>query len=91
MKVVWTVYALHTLEQVQEYVEANYPSAATRIIRQVKRATQKLEVFPNIGRNGIRSGTRELVVRDLPYVIVYRVTDVYVQVLRVFHDKQLRK
>jgi plasmid stabilization system protein ParE len=32
--------------------------------------------------------TRELVVTDLPYVVVYRVTLAEVQILRVLHTRQ---
>jgi plasmid stabilization system protein ParE len=34
-------------------------------------------------------GTRELVVPGSTYLIVYRVTDEEVQILRVFHCRQL--
>ena len=88
MKVVWTDYALHSLEIVQGYIEANNPSSAKRVIRQVKITTKKLSQFPNIGRVGAR-GTRQLVVSNLPYIIVYRVLEGQVQIVRVFHDKQL--
>jgi toxin ParE1/3/4 len=91
MKVVWTEYALHTLEQVHGYIARENPKAASRVIAKLKRATRKLSQFPSFGRVGVREGTRELVIGNLPYIVVYRVRAPEVQIVRVFHDKQLRE
>jgi toxin ParE1/3/4 len=44
--------------------------------------------MPNRCRRGRRANTRELDVPALPFVIVYRVVDDTVQILRVLHDAQ---
>jgi toxin ParE1/3/4 len=41
--------------------------------------------FPQSGGAGRILGTRELVVSGLPYVVVYRVEDDTVEILRVAH------
>jgi plasmid stabilization system protein ParE len=89
MKVVWTELALHTLEIAHGYVQQDNPTAALRLVRRVRRATEKLSQFPYIGRVGIRIGTRELIVSDLPYIVVHRIKDSEIQIIRVFHQKQM--
>jgi toxin ParE1/3/4 len=44
-------------------------------------------MFPNRGRSGQVSGTREIVLAPLPFVVVYQVDD-EVQVLRILHAAQ---
>jgi len=41
--------------------------------------------FPESGRIGQVPGTRELVVTNLPYIVVYRVNGDTVEILRVMH------
>lgn len=41
--------------------------------------------FPQMGRGGREPGTREWVVRGLPYVIVYTHGEAALDVLGVFH------
>jgi plasmid stabilization system protein ParE len=65
---------------------------ANRVCRAIYDAVQILGRYPEMGRVGIESGTRELVVPSFPmYIVVYRVIDsVAVQVLRVWHGAQER-
>jgi toxin ParE1/3/4 len=48
----------------------------------------RLETFPNRGRIGRITGTRELVFAPLPYIAVYRVKDDAVEILRTYHSAQ---
>jgi len=47
-----------------------------------------LAKFPNQGRQGRQSGTRELVFTPLPFIVVYRVKDEFVEIARVLHGSQ---
>jgi len=42
--------------------------------------------MPQIGRAGRVFGTRELIMQDFPFLIVYRVRQEYVQILRLIHQ-----
>ena len=44
--------------------------------------------MPNRGRPGHRSGTRELLLSPLPYIVVYRVKDETVEILHIYHGAQ---
>lgn len=46
---------------------------------------------PYTGRTGIEEGTRELVIPNTPYVVVYRVIQSEaIQILRIWHGAQNR-
>lgn len=45
-------------------------------------------MFPNMGRAGTVSGTRELVIKKTPYIAVYRVDENEIHILRVLHGSQ---
>jgi addiction module RelE/StbE family toxin len=88
MKIRWLNNALRSLRTVHGYIALDNPAAAGRTLLRLEQAVKRLSDYPLSGRAGIVSGTRELVIAGLPYLIVYRVTDVEVQILRVFHTKQ---
>jgi len=45
-------------------------------------------MFPNRGLTGKKPGTRELVVRPLPCIVVYQVSGDVVYVARILHGAQ---
>jgi len=88
MKVKWLRRGLASLVAAEQYVALDNAAAARRMADHIEDAVAQLARFPNLGRAGVRPGTRELVVPRTPYLVVYRVTEKEVQVLRVFHEKQ---
>ncbi len=57
-------------------------------IRWTPEAAADLERWPNIGRPGWTENTRELAVAGLPYLVIYRVAQEAVHVLRIHHGAQ---
>jgi toxin ParE1/3/4 len=84
----WTKRALRRLEEISDYIAKDSPAAADRVTDRLRTATQILLAHPAIGRVGRISGTRELVMADLPYIIPYRVTETGVELLSVIHTSQ---
>ncbi len=85
MRVRWTRPALSQLDQIQDYVAEDSPAAAHDIaLALTSRPEQLLSEHPLAGRPGRVPRTRELVFADMPYIIVYRVTD-DVEILAVAH------
>jgi addiction module RelE/StbE family toxin len=85
MQVAWTRTALLHLEEIQDYVAQDSPAAAYDLaIALTQRPNLLLADNPMLGRIGRALGTRELVMGDLPYIIVYRVTR-KVEILAVIH------
>jgi addiction module RelE/StbE family toxin len=88
MKVVWLSKAAITLDNHYDYLAARNPKAARYVFKRIVESTKRLRQFPQSARQGQCDSTRELVVPGVPYIVVYRVTDTAVEILRVFHTSQ---
>ena len=64
--------------------------AANRVSRSIYDAIQSLRLMPYRGRPGRLNGTRELVVRALPYIVIYQVLDERLLILNIVHGAQER-
>jgi len=89
MTVVFSPEARNDLRHIHEYVSQDDPHAASRLAVELAAACDRLEMFPTRGRPGRVRGTRELTI-VWPYVIVYRIADDAVEVIRVWHGRQDR-
>jgi addiction module RelE/StbE family toxin len=87
MDVRWTEPAAQDLDNIARHIRRENPAAALRVVRELYDRATSLEDFPNRGRIGRITGTRELV--SNLYVIVYRVTST-VEILRIHHAAQER-
>jgi toxin ParE1/3/4 len=85
MKLRWLTSGSVSLRNHVAYIAARHPEAAVRVRRRIHKAVLQLSEFPESGRLGQLPGTRALVVPGLPYLVVYRVRPVGVEILRVFH------
>lgn len=90
MRIRWLKSALKSLHSLLRRVNAVNPARASDLARRITVSVARLEQFPQSGRVGTKPETREVVNPRLPFIVVYRVTDSEVQILRVFHDKQVR-
>lgn len=91
MKLRYTARAQRHLEAIAEYIAERNPAASRRVGRRIRAAIDLLVAFPELGRAGSLSGTREIVVAGLPYVVVYRLgSSADIVVLGVYHASQKR-
>ena len=81
--------AIDDLQRIRHHIGEENPDAASRIAIQIIAACDRLEYLPERGRPGLVPGTRELV-SCWPYVIVYRIIDSTVEILRIWHSSQDR-
>lgn len=88
MKVRWTTAAAEDLREIALYIRKDNPEAARRVAQRIFHAANSLEQFPNRGRVGRVAGTREWVISEWPYIIVYRVQDSSIEILRIYHGAQ---
>ena len=88
MRLRWLRSGSESLRRHIEFITADNPSAAMRVRRQIRTTVLRLGDFPQSGRSGHVLGTRELVVSGLPYVVVYRVTNDSVDILRSLHTSR---
>jgi toxin ParE1/3/4 len=85
MKIIWTQLALFDLEEARQYIIANSPSAAIQTIDRIERSLEALQSFPEMGRLGRVSGTRELVIPETPFILPYRIQNDAIEILAVMH------
>jgi toxin ParE1/3/4 len=83
--------AADDLEGIAGYLHLHHPSFEAETIRRINDTAKSLKRFPFIGREGKISGTRELVLAPLPYLIVYSVDDLWVHLLRILHTSRDRQ
>lgn len=88
MQVRWTKAASLDLEIIANYLFDKTPDHAPRLIREIYQAAVNLKNFPNRGRRGKKEGTRELVIRYLPYVIIYKISPEALFIVRILHGAQ---
>lgn len=82
----WLHKALKNLEQAHDYVAQHDLDAAISLVLKIQVATEQLAEFPLMGRMGRVDGTRELVIANTPYIVIYRVKGSAVEILRVLHS-----
>lgn len=91
-EVIWTEPALQELDAIAEYIALDNPAAASHLVQEVLDKTERLEDFPQSGRNPPElpnSVYREVVVP--PCRIFYREDEKRVLVLYVMREaRQLR-
>jgi len=90
MRVRWLKSSLTSLQSSLRLVHDENPALARDLAQRIQSTVARLEQFPLSGRTGATAGTREIVNARLPFIVVYRIVDNEVQILRVFHDRQCR-
>ena len=88
MRVRWTVPAAEDLEGIKNYLVEHYPQFAEPTVRTIYQRILCLKTTPYRGRPGHRSGTRELPLTPLPYIVVYAVKSEAIQILHIYHGSQ---
>ena len=90
MRLKLTARALRDLANLTSYiaVEQQNPQAAWSVLERIELALERIQTMPYIGRECALPNTRELVIANLPFSVVYRVRTDTVEVLTVFHTSQ---
>jgi toxin ParE1/3/4 len=89
MSVRFTRRAIHDLAAIRGYIARDNPLAASRMAVELVAACDRLELFPERGKPGLRRGTHELST-VWPYVIVYRISGGDIDILAIWHGAQDR-
>jgi len=88
MKLVWTPPAIRDLQSPRSYIARDKPSAARKQVEIILTAVAGLAHFPDSGRPGRKTGTRELVIGKTPYLAIYRNQGGALEILRILHGRQ---
>ncbi|WP_165214314.1 type II toxin-antitoxin system RelE/ParE family toxin [Affinirhizobium pseudoryzae] len=89
MRLFWSDAAVSDRDTIFDYIALDNPQAAIELDLKLSAAASRLLTFPQSGRCGRVERTRELPLVGTPYVIVYRVEEERVRVLRVLHGAQM--
>jgi toxin ParE1/3/4 len=84
----WTPPAFADLDNLVRQIAKDNIDAAFRAEDRIMAAVARLERYPASGRVGVWRDTRELVVVQTPYLVIYRIRDEAVEILRVIHGAQ---
>ncbi len=86
MIVEWSQRAADDLASLRAYIAEDDPAAAKRVgLHIVQSVESLLAEQPQMGRPGRVSGTRELVVPRMSYIVPYRIRNNRIQVVRIYH------
>jgi toxin ParE1/3/4 len=88
MRLRWTTPAAQDLYNIVLRIQQDNPDAAAKVAKTLYDGCGKLGNFPRRGRKGRIEGTRELVFAGLPYIVVYRIQDQNLEILRIYHGAQ---
>jgi len=90
MQVRWTNSAVRDFTRICDYIEQQSSAAtARRVALSIHVQIDLLAKFPEHGRTGRKSDTRELVIAGLPYVAIYRIRKNAVEIVRILHGAQV--
>ena len=82
--------ALDELEDIGQYIAADSPRAAVRVVEHIREKARLLQDFPAVGRGTPAEGVRDLVLTRYPYILVYALEGEEVRILSVVHQRRDR-
>ena len=86
MKINWTKRAVRHLRSAYEFwTEEKSQGAADSMLDHIFSTVELLGRHPELGRSGRIPGTRELGLRPLPFIVVYRLRKNRVEIIAVLH------
>ncbi|PHR56770.1 MAG: type II toxin-antitoxin system mRNA interferase toxin, RelE/StbE family [Robiginitomaculum sp.] len=88
MQIIWAPSARADMYQIFEFIMAENPVAAVSVLDQIERSVEHLSAHPEIGRRGHVLGTRELIIPNTPYMVVYRVTNDQIEIASILHESR---
>ncbi|MGI0134061.1 MAG: type II toxin-antitoxin system RelE/ParE family toxin [Candidatus Micrarchaeaceae archaeon] len=92
MQIFWTKPAERDFEHIEKYIGNDNPAAAVAVVLEIINTVKTLlSEHTHIGKAGRVNGTREFAVPDYPsYILIYRVKDGRLEILRVLHGARKR-
>lgn len=88
MKILWTEPARMDLREIFIYISDNNSKAARDLLNTIKKRVELLKENPRLGRLGRVEGTYELVLTGTRYIVPYRIKNLQIEILAVFHSSR---
>ncbi|MEO5937984.1 MAG: type II toxin-antitoxin system RelE/ParE family toxin [Sphingomonas sp.] len=83
-RLIWSPASRGDLHDIDGWLTERNPAAAARILRAIRVSSDRLRDYPRIGR-AIDRPFRVLAVRTTKYLLVYRLHNDVVEIIRVRH------
>jgi toxin ParE1/3/4 len=91
MHIKWSPLSQKDLHEIIAYTKEEMGEIrAETIVITILKIVEKISSFPALGKEGIKHGTREFLIPKTSLVIIYRIEEVGVTILRIFHTKRFR-
>jgi len=89
VKILWTRAAAEDLDKIEIYIFKDNPgSAVNQVLRIIKAVEHYLSANPGMGRWGRLPKTREFVISGTPFIVIYRIKNNILEIIRVLHGAQ---
>lgn len=89
MRIRWFDAARADLVEIRRFIEdQDHPAAAQSVAQRILSTVTYLRDHPGIGRPGRVTGTREVIIAGMPYIVPYRIRDGVLEILRVLHTSR---
>lgn len=88
MQIIWEQDAIADLTELRNYIEQFNPSAADKLGKKIIESANLLIENPLLGKVGKLHETRELVIPNTSYTLVYYCQSTSLSILRVFHQSR---
>ncbi len=86
-RLIWSPSARDDLREIDIFLADRGSAAAGRVLRAIRATATRLLEYPRIGR-ALETPFRVFGVRGTPYVIVYRLLDDAIEVIRIRHMRE---
>lgn len=88
MKIKITNLATQDITSIKDYISRDNPNAAMDIIQRIIKSIDNIELFPDIGRPGRVPQTKELVISGTPLIIIYKLLNNSLYIIRIIHSSR---
>ncbi len=85
MKIFWSEASIRHLKEALKYIQAESTTGAANVRRRILSTVWRVGQMPNSGRIGRVERTREAVVPGSPYIVVYEISAVSVEIVGIWH------
>ncbi|WP_439569323.1 type II toxin-antitoxin system RelE/ParE family toxin [Sphingopyxis sp.] len=86
-RITWSEKAVADLVALNDWLtEYRQPQEAAGSIRAIRNQIANLDQFPAVG-SPVHAGTRKLMIKDQPFVLLYEMIDGQLMILRLVHNR----
>jgi plasmid stabilization system protein ParE len=86
-RLIWSFASRRDLIAIEEFIGADSPSAALRMIGAIRERAEQLRRFPASGPS-LGGEIRSLTVRGTPFLVIYRINDGRIEIARIRHARE---